>query len=158
MGHGAWSRSAQLRKTKPIRIWSMTARSATKRHGRSRNFARRTSGQTISPAAGQLRLSTSAGGWLPGDITKFFAAQGLAGKEPKVTDHSLEGAAADNGNSSAPNEAEAGAALDEADAEVALDIQIVGAAYAVATGKPAAIRVYWAKDLATGLRAAQCQS
>jgi hypothetical protein len=69
---------------------------------------------------GTIALIHLRGGWLPGDITKFFAAQGLAGKEPKVTDHSLDGAAADNGNSSAPNEAEAGAALDEADAEVAL--------------------------------------
>jgi kumamolisin len=103
---------------------------------------------------GTIALIHLRGGWLTSDITKFFAAQGLAGKEPKVTDHSLDGAAADNGNSSAPNEGEAGAALDEADAEVALDIQIAGAAYAVATGKPASIRVYWAKDLATGLRAA----
>ncbi len=93
---------------------------------------------------GTIALIHLGGGWLPGDIKKFFAAQGLAGMAPKVTDRPVNGAPG-NSDCSPPN---------EADFEVALDIQLTGGAYAVATGKPATIRVYWAKDLATGLRAA----
>jgi subtilase family serine protease len=68
----------------------------------------------------------------------------LAGIEPDVTDHSVEGEP-HNTNCSPPN---------VADTEVALDIQIAGAAYAVATGKPATIRIYWTSDLTAALRAA----
>ena len=42
----------------------------------------------------------------------------------------------------------------DADAEVALDIQVAGAAYAVATGKPANIRVYWSQDITKAIVAA----
>lgn len=41
-----------------------------------------------------------------------------------------------------------------ADGEVELDIQVAAASYWVATGKPAAIRVYWVQDIAAGVRAA----
>ena len=41
-----------------------------------------------------------------------------------------------------------------ADAEVALDIQMAGAAYAVATGKAANIRVYWSQDITKAIMAA----
>jgi hypothetical protein len=40
------------------------------------------------------------------------------------------------------------------DGEVALGIQVAAAAYSVATGKPAIIRVYWAGDIASAVRAA----
>lgn len=40
------------------------------------------------------------------------------------------------------------------DAGVALDIEVAGAAYFVATGEPAAIRVYWAQDISSAVRAA----
>jgi kumamolisin len=40
------------------------------------------------------------------------------------------------------------------DGEVALDIEIAGAAYYAATGTPAVIRVYWAQDIAAAVRAA----
>ena len=43
---------------------------------------------------------------------------------------------------------------DDADAEVALDIQIAAAAYYAATGKPATLRIYWASDIAPAVRAA----
>ena len=42
----------------------------------------------------------------------------------------------------------------DADGEVALDIQVAGAAYAVATGKAANIRVYWSQDIAKAVAAA----
>jgi Subtilase family len=42
----------------------------------------------------------------------------------------------------------------EADAEVALDIQLAGAAYAVATNKPATVVIYWTRNLTAGLVAA----
>jgi kumamolisin len=93
---------------------------------------------------GTIALIHLSGGWLEDDIKKFFAAQGLAGMEPDVSDHPVDGEP-NNSNSSSPN---------VADTEVALDIQIAGAAYAVATGKPATIRIYWTSDLTAGLRAA----
>jgi subtilase family serine protease len=42
----------------------------------------------------------------------------------------------------------------DADGEVALDIQVAGAAYAVATGKAANIRVYWSQDITKAIIAA----
>jgi len=43
---------------------------------------------------------------------------------------------------------------DGPDGEVALDIQMAAAAYYVATGQAAKIRVYWSQDIATAVRAA----
>jgi kumamolisin len=42
----------------------------------------------------------------------------------------------------------------DSDGEVALDIQVAAAAFSVATGKPATIRMYWAGDIASAVRAA----
>jgi kumamolisin len=42
----------------------------------------------------------------------------------------------------------------DADGEVALDIQVAGAAYAVATGNAANIRVYWSQDITKAIVAA----
>jgi Subtilase family len=96
-------------------------------------------------AGGTIALIQLSGGWREEDTQEFFAEQGLVGKEPTVTDRSLDGGQTNNSNCSPPS---------EADSEVALDIQVAAAAYAVATGQSATIRVYWTKDLAAGLRAA----
>ncbi len=40
------------------------------------------------------------------------------------------------------------------DYEVALDIEVAGAAYYAATGKPATIRMYWSQDIATAVQKA----
>ena len=73
--------------------------------------------------------------------TQFFTnAQPPA---PNITDVSVDGTT--NGRCNPKN---------DADAEVALDIQVAGAAYAVATGKPANIRVYWSQDITKAIVAA----
>ena len=74
-------------------------------------------------------------------MEQFFG--GVGQPIPNITDVSVDGTQ----NSPDPGP-------DSADGEVALDIEVAGAAYYVATGKPAAIRVYWAKDIAAAVRAA----
>ncbi len=86
---------------------------------------------------GTIAIVALGGGWVQPDIDKFFSSQGLAGKEPRPTDHSVDGVTK-NSKCDPPS---------EADAEVALDIQLAAAAYAIATGKPATIRVYWAQGI-----------
>ena len=94
---------------------------------------------------GTIAFVYPSGGWLQSDIDKFFAAQGfLADMAPTVSDHPVNDAPG-NTRYKVPN---------QGDTEVALDVQLAGAAYGVATGQPATIRVYWAADLASGLRAA----
>jgi kumamolisin len=93
---------------------------------------------------GKIALIHLAGGWLQADINQFFAAQGLQGNAPTPTDRSLDPEVT-NSALKTPS---------EADAEVALDIQLAGAAYAVATNRAATIVVYWTRDLTTGLLAA----
>ena len=65
---------------------------------------------------------------------------------PQITDVSVDG------TQNSPNQS-IGRSVDP-DFEVALDIQVAAAAYFVATGKPAVIRVYWAGDIASAVRAA----
>jgi kumamolisin len=62
---------------------------------------------------------------------------------PQITDVSVDGTT--NTPDPSPN---------SPDGEVALDIQVAAAAYFVATGVPATIRVYWAQDIATAVRQA----
>jgi Subtilase family len=93
---------------------------------------------------GKIALIHLAGGWLQADVKKFFVDQGLPGLAPTPTDRSLD-PDVKNSKLETPN---------EADAEVALDVQLAGAAYALATDKPATIMVYWTKDLTAGLVAA----
>jgi kumamolisin len=71
-------------------------------------------------------------------MSTYFASIGQP--VPSITDVSVDGTANTPGG--------------EADGEVALDIQMAAAAYLVATGKPATIRIYWAQDIASGVRAA----
>lgn len=78
---------------------------------------------------GVIPIIELGGGYLASDTQKFFASVGLP--HPSITDVSV-----DSGVGNAPGS--------DADAEVALDIQVAGASYSVATGKPATIRMYWA--------------
>ena len=91
---------------------------------------------------GVIAIVELGGGWLPADVQQYFAAVGKDAA-PSITDISVDG------TRNTPNPDPGGA-----DGEVALDIQVAGAAYFAATGKPAQIRVYWAKDIAPAVRAA----
>jgi subtilase family serine protease len=83
------------------------------------------------------------GGWVQSDMDEFFKGIG-EGALPQITDVSVDG------TQNTPNPDPNGP-----DGEVALDIEVAGAAYYVATGKAAIIRVYWAQqDIAAAVRAA----
>jgi kumamolisin len=90
---------------------------------------------------GVIAIVELGGGWVPSDMDQFFT--GIGQPVPQITDVSVDGTR--NAPDPGPN---------SPDGEVALDIEVAGAAYYVATGKPATIRVYWAQDIATAVRAA----
>jgi kumamolisin len=94
-----------------------------------------------APGGGVIAIIELGGGWTHADVTQFFTHAKLPA--PHITDVSVDGT--ENSKCSPQN---------DADGEVALDIQVAGAAYAVATGKPANIRVYWAKDITKAIIAA----
>ncbi len=85
---------------------------------------------------GVIGIGELGGGWLQSDMTTFFKSIGQP--VPTIIDVSVDGAKNDPGKS-------------EADVEVTLDIQVAAAAYFAATGKPATIRVYWAKNTASAM-------
>jgi kumamolisin len=91
---------------------------------------------------GVIAIVELGGGWVQSDMDQFFG--GIGQPLPQITDISVDGTRNSPG---APGP-------DNADGEVALDIQVAAAAYFVATGKPAVIRVYWARDIAAAVRAA----
>jgi kumamolisin len=80
------------------------------------------------------------GGYHEDDVTQAFTAMGLPA--PSITDVSVDGTTNNNPGTS------------NADGEVALDIQVAGAAYAVATGEAAEIVMFWAQDIASAITAA----
>ena len=89
---------------------------------------------------GVIAIVELGGGWLASDLAAFCKANTI--DIPTVTDVSVDG------TRNAPG-------VDtNADGEVALDVQVAAAAYSVATGKAATIRVYWSKDIAPAVRAA----
>lgn len=88
------------------------------------------------PGGGVIAIVELGGGWVPDDLELFFSGQPL----PHVVDVSVDG------TMNMPGQ--------DADVEVALDIQVAGASYFAATGKPAEIRVYWSSDIASAVRAA----
>jgi kumamolisin len=95
---------------------------------------------------GVIAIVELGGGWVQSDIDQFFANINAGGANlpaPSVTDVSVDSTT----NSPTPDP-------QGADGEVALDIQVAAAAYAVATGQPATIRVYWSQDIAAAVRAA----
>jgi kumamolisin len=81
------------------------------------------------------------GGWVQSDLEQFFESNGLP--LPNVTDVSVDGT--QNSQCNPQN---------DADGEVALDIQVAGASFAVATGEAATIRVYWSQDITKAIMAA----
>lgn len=90
---------------------------------------------------GAIAIVELGGGWVHADLAAFFASIGQP--MPDIVDVSLDGVT----NKPDPDP-------EGADGEVALDIEVAAAAYFAATGKPAQIRVYWASDIATAVRAA----
>jgi len=89
---------------------------------------------------GVIGIVELGGGWVQSDIDSFF--QSLGQPTPSVTDVSVDG------TENTPNQS--GSAGDD-DYEVALDIQVSGAAYYAATGNPATIRMYWSQDIASAV-------
>jgi len=87
---------------------------------------------------GVIAIVELGGGWTHADMVAYFAS--IHQPLPQIVDVSVDGTKNTPGG--------------DADGEVALDIQIAAAAYYVATGKPATIRVYWADDIAPAVRAA----
>jgi subtilase family serine protease len=93
---------------------------------------------------GVIAIVELDGGWVQSDMEQFFS--GIGQPMPTITDVSVDGTVNNpNQHLGDPN---------DPDGEVALDIEVAGAAYFEATGKPATIRVYWARDIATAVRAA----
>jgi hypothetical protein len=90
---------------------------------------------------GVIAIVELGGGWVQSDMDQFF--HGINQPVPNITDVSVDGT--QNTPDPGPN---------SADGEVALDIEVAAAAYYVATGKPATIRMYWAQDIASAVRAA----
>ena len=84
---------------------------------------------------GTIGIVELGGGWVQSDIDAYF--QSIDQPSPSLTDVSVDGTKNSPGNDN--------------DMEVALDIEVAGAAYFVATGKPATIRVYWSQDIASAV-------
>ena len=94
---------------------------------------------TNAPGNGVIAIVELGGGWNKADVEQFCKANSVP--VPMIIDVSVDGSTNSPGS--------------EADGEVALDIQVVAAAFAVATGGRAAnIRMYWAQDIASAVRAA----
>ena len=93
---------------------------------------------------GKIAIVELDGGWTNADMQQFF--NGIGQPVPQIQDVSVDG------TQNNPNQ-HLGDPHDP-DGEVALDIEVAAAAYYVATGKPAEIRIYWAGDIARAVRAA----
>jgi kumamolisin len=85
------------------------------------------------------------GGWVKSDLEKFFT--GIGQPLPHIVDVSVDG------TKNNPNQ-HLGDPASDPDGEVALDIEVAGAAYYAATQKAASIRMYWSQDIASAVRAA----
>lgn len=99
---------------------------------------------THQPGGGVIAIVELGGGWVQSDIDAYF--QSIGQPSPSVTDVSVDG------TKNSPNQG-AGTSND-ADIEVALDIELAGVAYYAATGKAATIRVYWSQDIAKAVQKA----
>jgi hypothetical protein len=84
---------------------------------------------------GVIAIVELGGGWNASDVAAAF--QAMNQPIPAITDVSVDGTTNSPGS--------------DADGEVALDIQVSGASYFCATGKPATIRMYWSRDIATAV-------
>jgi len=95
---------------------------------------------------GVIAIVELGGGWVQSDIDSYF--QSLGQPSPQITDVSVDG------TTNSPNQSVGSS--NDADIEVALDIEVSAAAYFAATGKPATIRMYWSQDIASAVaKAAQ---
>ncbi|KAA6459029.1 peptidase S53 [Acidobacteria bacterium AB60] len=93
---------------------------------------------------GVIAIVELGGGWVQSDIDSYF--QSINQPSPKITDVSVDG------TKNSPNQAVGSS--NDADIEVALDIEVAAAAYFAATGKPATIRMYWSQDIASAVQKA----
>jgi len=98
---------------------------------------------TGKPGSGVIAIVELGGGWVASDIDAFF--QTLGQPVPSITDVSVDGTENTPGQS--------GSAGDD-DYEVALDIEVSGAAYYAATGHAATIRMYWSQDIGAAVQKA----
>jgi kumamolisin len=90
---------------------------------------------------GVIAIVELGGGWVQSDVDAYF--QSIGQPSPALTDVSVDG------TQNSPNQSVGSA--DDPDYEVALDIQVSGAAYYAATGQAATIRVYWSQDIASAV-------
>jgi hypothetical protein len=86
------------------------------------------------PGGGTIALIELNGGWNAADIKAYFDS--IVQPIPQIVDCSVDGTQNNPGQHLGDPS--------DPDIEVTLDIEIAGASYFVATGKPASIRVYWA--------------
>ena len=93
---------------------------------------------------GVIAIVELGGGWVQSDMDSFF--QSINQPSPQITDVSVDGTENDPNQSIGSD--------DDPDYEVALDIQVAGAAYFAATGQAATIRVYWSQDIGTAVQKA----
>lgn len=87
-----------------------------------------------------IAIGELGGGWNQADLDKYFAARGLDGLAPDITDVSVRGAV--NSPTGDPN---------GPDGEVMLDIYNAAAPYTRATGRKAKVVMFWAPNDATGI-------
>ncbi len=90
---------------------------------------------------GVIAIVELGGGWVQSDIDAYF--QSIGQPSPSLTDVSVDG------TTNSPNQGVGSA--DDADYEVALDIEVAGASYYAATGKAATIRMYWSQNINTAV-------
>lgn len=93
---------------------------------------------------GVIGIVELGGGYYPADVAQFCTEYSIP--VPSITNVSV-GAFGNNPG-----------VVQDFDAEVALDIQVSAAAYSIATGLPATIRMYWAPDSLSGIPAAVAQA
>jgi kumamolisin len=99
---------------------------------------------TSLAGGGVIAIVELGGGWVQSDMDAYF--QSIGQPSPQITDVSVDG------TTNSPNQSVG--SDDDPDYEVALDIQVTGAAYYAATGKAAVIRVYWSQDIASAVEKA----
>ena len=93
---------------------------------------------------GVIAIVELGGGWVQSDMDQYFKS--IKQPVPQITDISVDGTQNSPNQSTGSNS--------DPDYEVALDIEVAAAAYFVATGKPATIRMYWSQDIASAVEKA----
>ena len=93
---------------------------------------------------GVIAIVELGGGWVQSDMDQYF--QSINQPVPQITDVSVDG------TKNSPNQSPG--SNSDPDYEVALDIEVAGAAYYAATGKAATIRMYWSQDIASAVQKA----